>query len=145
MFDELSKYKLKNHFFFEPQQSLSKVCNAPADKSGVYIIYALTRGKIKLVYIGCSGKIDNSGKMFVRKAGLGVIKDRLVNGKQFGRTPRKISWPTQMLIGNYYALDIYWYVTHDDKCMDCPRKLENNLLKKHLDIYGYLPQWNKEL
>ena len=40
MFDELTKYKNNDHFFFEPTDNLREVCNAPNDKSGVYIIYA---------------------------------------------------------------------------------------------------------
>ncbi|MBK6340658.1 MAG: hypothetical protein IPN93_16050 [Bacteroidetes bacterium] len=43
------------------------------------------------------------------------------------------------------ALDIYWYATHNEKFIDCPRILENKLLQKHLDIYGRLPKWNNEL
>lgn len=50
MFDELTKYKDKGHFFLMPGDSLSKVCNAPADKSGVYIAYALKDGKIEMVF-----------------------------------------------------------------------------------------------
>lgn len=65
--------------------------NAPTDKSGVYIEYTLKGGKIELNYIGRSGKIEKDGSMFIRKAGLGGIKDRIVNGHQFGKTPRRIS------------------------------------------------------
>lgn len=50
MFDELTKYKHNDHFFFEAKQKLSEVCNAPTDKSGVYIIYKLARGKVEMVY-----------------------------------------------------------------------------------------------
>ena len=41
MFDELNKYEQHDHFFLNPQDSLREVCNAPTDKSGLYIIYAL--------------------------------------------------------------------------------------------------------
>ncbi len=145
MFDELNKYELHDHFFLNPQDSLREVCNAPTDKSGVYIVYALKNGKIELTYIGCSGKHLADGSMFIRKAGLGGIKDRIVNGHQFGKIPRRISWITQIEKENIEALDIYWYATHNQKYSDCPRVLENTLLKKHLDIYGRLPKWNKEL
>lgn len=145
MFDELNKYKQTDHFFLNPEDSLRQVCNAPTDKSGIYIVYALKNGKIELIYIGCSGKIDKSGSIFIRKAGLGGIKDRLVNGHQFGKTPRRISWPNRMKKENIATLDIYWYATHNEKFIDCPRILENTLLKKHLEIFGCLPKWNKEL
>ena len=144
MFDELEKYKNNDHFFFKPSDNLGQVCNAPTDKSGVYVIYALKGGRIELIYIGRSGEIKNDGTLFIRKAGLGGIKDRLVNGKQFGEA-RRNSWKTQMTRENIEALDIYWYVTHNDKYVDCPRQLENKLLQKHFDIYGRLPRWNNEL
>jgi hypothetical protein len=144
MFDELSKYKQTNHFFFKVTDSLSQVCNAPTDKSGVYIIYALKGGLIELIYIGCSGKVKSDGTLFIRKAGFGGLKDRLVNGKQFGE-PRRNSWKTIMQYEKIEALDIYWYATHSDEFIDCPRILENKLLQKHIEIYGRLPKWNNEL
>ncbi|MDP9230928.1 MAG: hypothetical protein M3O67_09700 [Bacteroidota bacterium] len=51
MFDELTKYKHNDHFFFEATQKLPVVCNTPTDKSGVYIIYKLAREKVELIYI----------------------------------------------------------------------------------------------
>jgi hypothetical protein len=144
MFDELSKYKQTNHFFFKVTDNLSQVCNAPTDKSGVYIIYALKGGRIELIYIGRSGEVKSDGTLFTRKAGLGGLKDRLVNGKQLGE-PRRNSWKTVMRYEKVEALDIYWYATHNDKFIDCPRILENKLLQKHKEIYGRLPKWNNEL
>lgn len=144
MFDELEKYESNDHFFFNPSERLSEVCNAPTDKSGVYVIYALKDGGIELIYIGCSGKVQKDGKLFIRRTGLGGIKDRLVNGQQFGKA-RKSSWKTQMLLEKIEALDIYWYVTHNDKYIDCPRITENKLLKRYIEIYGQLPRWNNEL
>jgi hypothetical protein len=144
MFDELIKYKHADHFFFAANDNLGEVCNAPIDKGGVYVIYALKGGRIELVYIGRSGKIKSDGTLFIRKAGLGGLKDRIVNGKQFGE-PRRNSWKRQMLIEGMEALDIYWYITHNDDFVDCPRVLESNLLSKYLGIYGRLPRWNNEL
>jgi len=144
MFDELNKYIENDHFFFKPNDSLKEVCNAPTNKSGLYIVYALKNGKIELIYIGRSGKIEKDGSMFIRKAGLGGIKDRIVNGHQFGKTPRRQSWINQMNFENIEALDVYWYVTHNNDYQDCPRKLENTLLQKHFDFYGRLPKWNNE-
>jgi hypothetical protein len=57
MFDKLTKYKNNNHFFFTVKEKLEDVCNAPKDKSGIYLVYELKNGKIELVYIGSSGKI----------------------------------------------------------------------------------------
>jgi len=143
MFDELSRYEHNDHFFFSPADNLGQVCNAPTDKSGLYIIYALKKGRIELIYIGRSGEVKSDGSLFIRKAGLGGLKDRLVNGKQFGSS-RRNSWKLQMLAEKIEAIDVYWYVTHNDKFVDCPRVLENKLLQKHFDIYGQLPRWNNE-
>ena len=143
MFDELNKYKHNDHFFIKPTENLGQICNAPIDKSGVYIFYALKNCKIELIYIGRSGEVKSDGSLFIRKVGLGGLKDRLVNGKQFEQ-PRKISLKAQMLKENIEALDIYWYATHNDEFVDCPKILENKLLKKHFDIYGRLPKWNNE-
>ena len=145
MFDELDKYKLNGHFIFKPTDNLRQVCNAPRDQSGVYLVYALKNGTVELIYIGCSGRVKNDGTIFVRKAGLGGIKDRIVNGHQFGRIARRISWLNQMTEENIEALDVYWYATHNNKYVDCPRILENQLLQKHLEIYGRLPSWNNQL
>lgn len=145
MFDELSKYELHGHFFLKPQDNLREVCNAPSDKSGIYIVYALKKGKIELIYIGSSGKVKADSSMFIRKAGLGGLRDRIVNGHQFGKIPRRISWITQISKESIEALDIYWYATHNEIYSDCPRILEKKLLQKYLDIHGRLPKWNNEL
>lgn len=142
MFDELDKYKENDHFFFTAKDNLNTVCNAPGDKSGVYIVFALKNGKINLIYIGSSGELKKEGNLFIRKAGAGDIKDRLVNGKQFGE-PRRNSWKEKIKEENIEALDVYWYVTHGENFVDCPKKLESQLLKKYVYIHGELPRWNK--
>jgi hypothetical protein len=144
MFDELDSYKDWGHFFLKSGDKLKTVCNAPSDKSGVYVVYALKKGRIELVYIGSSGKMNKDGTMFVRKSGLGGIKDRLVNGHQFGKMPRRISWPYMLEIENIEALDVYWYVTHSDKINDCPVVVENMLLSRYSEVYGSLPRWNNQ-
>lgn len=143
MFAELEKYKHNDHFFFEATQKLSQVCNAPTDKSGVYIIYKLAKGKIEMVYIGSSGQKNKDGTLKTRKAGLGGLKDRLINGKQFGGS-RKVTLPIVMKLQKIDALDIYWYVTYDDNHQDFPRDIEVMLIKKFHAVYGRLPEWNKE-
>ncbi len=62
MFDELKKYKTNNHFSFDGDNPLVEVCNAPKYGSGVYVVYALTKGKVKLLYIGSSGKMQKNGE-----------------------------------------------------------------------------------
>lgn len=142
MFDDLNKYE-SNHFFFKPEDNLMQICNAPADKSGVYVVYALEKGKIELVYIGRSGKKGEDGKIQTRSAGCGGIKDSIVNGKHFNRVARRISWPQQMKLENIEALDIYWYVTYSGVNKDFPEDVEQKLLQQYINLYGCLPRWNK--
>jgi len=141
MFDELTKYKNKDHFFFMGNEELENVCNAPKDGSGVYLVYALKNGRIELVYIGSSGKILNDGTVKYRKGGL---YDRIVNGYQIGRTPRKKSWKTKLIKENIEALDIYWYETINSESMDIPAFVEATIIQRFFEMNGRLPQWNKE-
>ncbi len=143
MFDALGKYKETSHFFFGPNDILADLCNAPCDKSGVYIIYTLASGKVELIYIGSSGKKLKDGTLKTRKAGLGGIKDRLANGKQFGDR-LKITWPLQIKLEHIEVLDIYWWVTHGDSYTDCPVEVEGSLLRKYKEVFRRLPRWNKK-
>ncbi len=138
MFAELKKYQNKDHFFFDKENELGNVCNAPRDKSGVYIIYELARGKVNLVYIGSSGKMQTNGKIKHRNGGL---YDRIVNGKQFGKA-RSISWKEKLAKENIDALDIYWYDTFSDK--DIPSYVEGIIIQRFYEMHGCLPKWNKE-
>ena len=135
MFDELTKYKTNGHFFFEIGQTLSQVCNAP-EKAGVYYILMLRKGKIELVYIGASGTINQKGEFSSQ-----LLRGRL-NNKQDGKK-RQQFFEAIMLENEIDALDIYWFVTFDDKHRHIPTYIEALLLQKYFDIYGCLPQWNK--
>lgn len=61
---------------------------------GIYLVYELKNGRIELVYIGSSGKVQNNGQIKRRNGG---ISDRIVNYHQFGKTPRKIIMETKNL------------------------------------------------
>lgn len=139
MFDELEKYKQKGHFFFKTGDNLTAVCNAPNSCSGIYLIYALEKEKINLIYIGISGRKSSDENIIHRKDGL---RGRFLTGKQFGGL-RKTTWPQQMKLENIEALDIYWYVTYGFEDKDFPRDVEIRLLKKIYDLTGKLPRWNK--
>jgi len=140
MFDELEKYKLNGHFFFEKNDNLREICNAPKSGIGIYLIYALKNGNIELVYIGSTGKITQNGMIKTRKGG---IYDRLVNGKQFGEI-RNRAWNKLMIIEEIEALDIYWYETFDKNNNDIPAMTEGKIIQQFHEIYGKLPKWNKE-
>lgn len=80
MFDnELNKYTDSGAFSLNPSQheTLSKKCNAPDNKGGVYLIYKVVGKEEVLIYIGSSGQKNSAGTLKVRQGGM---KDRLVNG-----------------------------------------------------------------
>lgn len=126
MFQEPKNYTENDHFFYEADKALEKVCNAPKDKDGVFKVLELRNGKINLVYIGYS----NSGGLF----------NEIVNGVHHDKNPRKIGWTYQMLKDKTDALDIYWYVT-DSK--EEQKKAQVDMLKDFVDQTGKLPKWNK--
>ncbi|SFW85390.1 hypothetical protein [Chitinophaga sancti] len=142
MFDILNKYKDQGHFFLTPENNLQSVSNAPTDKGGVFIIYALKKGRVEMIYIGHSGKLEKDGSFSNKMEGL---NDEIVNANQFGKTPAHIAWKKQMIRENIEALNIYWYVTYDAEHKDCPDVLKKNLLRQHQDIFGTFPKWNKSV
>jgi hypothetical protein len=140
MFDELKKYQRQGHFFFKPDDDLFSVSTIPDNVAGVYYIFKLALGKVRPVYIGSSGKMQQNGKLKIRDGGL---KDRLINGKQFD-LPRKKSWPIKMIKERIDALDIYWWVTFNEKHRDIPTYVEGIILQRFYELYGCLPEWNNE-
>jgi hypothetical protein len=122
MFDELRKYKQTGHFFLKPTRNLTEECNAPSDKSGVYIIFALKNGRIELVKIGCS----NLGES---------IKDQIIK--------EQLLLKSKLQQEKIEALDIYWYITQTGKTIDDPCKVMDMVIKTHNVIYGNAPRWNK--
>ena len=52
MFDELEKYKTNGHFFYERGADILKLSQKLPNETGVFYILKLTKGKIKLTYIG---------------------------------------------------------------------------------------------
>lgn len=126
MFQEPKNYTYNDHFFFEADKDLEKVCNAPKDKDVVFKVLELRNGKINLVYIGYS----NSGGLF----------NEIVNGLHFDKNTRKTGWTYQVLKDKTDALDVYWYVTSKK---DEQKKEQVEMLKDFVDQTGKLPKWNK--
>jgi hypothetical protein len=56
-FPKPKKNTENDYFFFKVGKELEKVCNAPKDKEGVYIVIELCSGRVTPVIIGYS----NSG------------------------------------------------------------------------------------
>lgn len=126
MFQEPKNYKENDHFFFESNKDLEKVCNAPKDKNGVFKIIELRNGRVNLIYIGYS----ETGGLF----------NEIVNGEHIDHNPRKLSWPKQLIKDGTDALDIYWYVTNGK---GQGRKELLSMLNDYLEDNGILPKWNR--
>lgn len=144
MNNELSIYEIHKHFYFKQRDSLASVCNAPKDKGGVYLVFAINNDVEELIYIGCSGKREADGSLKIRKAGLGGMKDRIVNGHQFGKIPRRKSWVLKMKEEKIEKLHVKWWVTYDTQIKHFPEDIESQLLRKYFEIYNRLPRWNRE-
>ncbi len=105
-------------------------------------MYELKNGRIELVYIGASGKVQNNGTIKHRNGGLYY---RIVNGHQFGKIPRKKSWKQKLIDEKIEVLDIYWYDTINSETMDIPSFVEAAIIQRFFEVHGHLPRWNKEL
>jgi len=124
MFDALKKYKENDHFFLRPNDDLDVVSNAPS-KNGVFLIYSLNRGRIELVYIGCSDVTNETPG----------LRDQIRSRNKFLKSRIKEEGSD--------TLDIYWYVTSNSKTIDNPKEVEFKILQKHIETYATVPRWNK--
>ncbi|KIA89587.1 hypothetical protein [Kaistella jeonii] len=135
MFDELEKYKENGHFFFQKGDNLKNVSKNVPDKPGVYYFLRLRKGKIDLVYIGKSGTMMQNG-LFRNQ----LLKNRL-NNKQ-GGMKRQFFLDLKLADEEIDAVDIYWFVTHNEQHHDLPAFVEGILLQRYFEMYGELPEWN---
>jgi len=142
MFSELDRYKHTGHFFFTGKEDLEKVCNAPKNCSGVYLIYELKDGHIDLVYIGSSGKVRNDGTIKHDQDGL---YGSIVNNRYSGKSPAKTAWKRKLKDENIDAWDVYWFDTFDGKNRDIPTMVQTVVMQIFLNLHGSLPRWNEEI
>lgn len=124
MFDELKKYGEGSHFFFEANKEMATVCNAPS-KHGVFLIYSLNRGRIEMVYIGCTDPTAERSD----------LKNEIESRSAFLKKKMKDEGAD--------ALDIYWYVTSSRNRVDAPKEVELAMMQQHLELFGTIPRWNK--
>lgn len=146
MLNFLEKYSERDFFYFFPDGQPFRNCNAPKDRSGVYLVYAICGKDERLVYIGSSGKLLPNGKISIRRSGIGGIKGRLMDGKysyiedglRF-KVNRSKFWIKTMRAEGIEKLKIYWFITNND----CPLKKDAELRKIYTDLSGQLPEWNR--
>jgi hypothetical protein len=97
----------------------------------------LRKGKIELVYIGAAGTISQKGE----------FSDQLLRGRfnnQQNGTNQQQLFDEIMLQKEIDGLDIYWFLTFDKANQHLPSYVAALLLQTHFNIYGCLPQWNKD-
>ena len=138
MFDETKKYKENGHFFVKAGDSLNEVSIDVPDKPGVFYIYRLAKGKVELVYIGKSATNPQNSS----------LRDWLLNGS-LNNKPDGIKSQEFFLhkidTEKIDALDIYWFVTMNDKNNDLPGFVEGILMQRFYDVHGRLPLWNRNI
>lgn len=137
MFSETNKYKNNGHFFFKKGDKLSVVSKDVPNLLGIYYIIKLAKEKVELVYIGKSGTMHQDGTF-----GSQMLKKR-INNKYEG-IKRQQYFDQKIEEEQVDALDIYWFVTYDEKHQDLPGYVEAFLLQRYFEVHGTLPPWNKE-
>lgn len=137
MFTETKKYKNNGHFTFNKGDALSVVSKGVPKLPGVYYIAYPTNGSDKLLYIGKSGTRKQDGTWSKQ-----LLRGR-INNKQ-AKIKRQEYFEQKMEAEQINALDIYWFVTYDEKHKDLPGYVEGLLLQRYFEMHGTLPPWNKE-
>jgi hypothetical protein len=140
----LEHYPHTGSFLFSADQDLSKQCNAPKDKVGIYLFYDHAEMGDELLYIGCCGHLKCDGHVHVRITGGGGIKGRIVKGHQFRKMKRCHSLPLQMQKERISTLGVDWYVTCTSDLTHSPIYVESCLLQAYFEEFGRLPRWNKK-
>jgi hypothetical protein len=146
MFEILKKYKSNGFYDFSLNGSYKDSCNAPSNRSGIYLIYKIIDDQEVLIYIGSSGQRDKNGDLKTRKGGM---KDRLVNGyhpnkfDQVKRIKRSVAFPKYMLTAKIDKIRVYWWVTFDDENVDYPTDVETLLRNEYLLDNMCLPEWHR--
>ena len=105
-----SRYKRNGYLIFRKSDNLRKICKAiPEDLCGVYIYTIKENGKKRIIYIGCSGKIENGMPVCRQKGGL----RRRICGKQ-GNVSRDTFYKKAMEKKGVSEIKIYWFDTETD-------------------------------
>lgn len=137
----LNKYKVKGCFKLRNNQRLSQVCNAPKNNGGLYLVYELQDGVIiGLIYIGCSGWVNQNGVYEFRNKGMYA---RIVNGSRFKGKEKK-TWLLKMKEEGIDEIQVDWYVTYNASTIHIPACVEARLMQAYYDEFKVLPKWNVE-
>lgn len=141
---KLFKYNNNGEFTFHYDDNFNKVCNAPKNYGGVYIVSSVSHNSEQVIYIGASGKMQEDGTFKVRTGGM---RYRIVNGTTTDVSgkiiKRKKLWKENMTNQHIPKIRIRWWVTFDEQNQDISTCVEGRLIQEYYNKYGKLPDWNK--
>ena len=141
---KLSKYNNKGEFTFHHDDDFNKVCNAPKNEGGVYIVSSVSPKSEHVIYIGASGKMLQNGTFKVRNGGM---RYRIVNGTTTDVSGkiirRKKLWKENMMNQHITTIKIRWWVTFNAQNHDISTCVEGKLIQEYFNKYRKLPEWNK--
>lgn len=108
----------------------------PDNICGVYMFVEEMENEDNILYIGCSGHIENGKPVSRKKHGL---RGR-VYGKQ-EKTPRDKYYKEVMKDKDISGLKIYWYDTGNED----PEYIEYRCILKYISLKGKFPEFNNKL
>lgn len=135
MFDVTEKYRKNGHFFYKKGQDLEKLSKKVPELAGVFCVYSLAHGRVRLVYIGAS--VAKNKSTYVQLETL----NSLINSR-IGSSESRLFFDQKMEKEDVEALDIYWWVTVDEYYEDLPTSVAGLMMQTHFDQNAKLPDWN---
>lgn len=137
------KYKHNDCIKFKNTDNLRELCQAiPDGLCGIYFYTIQEEGKERILYIGCSGHIEDGKPVCRKKHGLrGRIYGKQ---KEFGNgeyTKRDKFYKKVMADKGVPELKIYWFNTKNDD----PEYVEYKEILKYIARYGEFPEFNNKL
>ncbi|MDD2965323.1 MAG: hypothetical protein PHQ65_12685 [Bacteroidales bacterium] len=137
MFSAIHPYSHTDHFFYRLGDSLETHVEKLPDLPGVFIIFTLAHGRINMVYVGAT-HVEN------RKKGIKAIGLKSHLNTIGIRRSYEDEWNARIATYDMDALDVYWYVTMDNKGKnDLPGFVKANVLHEFFDVHGCLPAWQE--
>ena len=135
--DILDKYSEKGCFIVTYKDNLRSLCSyIPENLCGVYVFSTIIENEEKILYIGCSGHIENGNPVYRKKHGL---KGRIY-GKQ-EKTPRNKFYKQVMNDLGVSAIKVYWFNTENED----PEYIEYRMILKYIVENGEFPMFNNKL
>jgi hypothetical protein len=135
--DILGHIKTKGCLDFTLESKLRQLSKQiPDNICGVYMFVEKKEDEDNILYIGCSGHIEDGKPVSRKKHGL---RGRIY-GKQ-EKTPRDQFYKEVMKDKDIAGLKVYWFDTGNDD----PEYIEYRCILKYITIKGKFPEFNNKL